>query len=164
MTASRPPKLGEQAPSFSARTHHGESITLEQLDGAPVLLMFYPFAFSAVCGSELRALASRSAQIRDVGATVLAISCDPLHSLRAYAESLRTGGEELPFSLISDFWPHGQIAGRYGVFDSERGTAHRTSVLLDPQLRVAHLQSVPNAQVRDLDETFSVLAGLRPRS
>lgn len=164
MTASSPLDLGERAPSFAARTHHGESITLEKLGGAPALLMFYPFAFSAVCGSELRSLASRGAQIRDIGATVLAISCDPLHSLRAYAESLRIGGDELPFSLVSDFWPHGQIAGSYGVFDSERGTANRTSVLLDTQLRVAHLQSVPNAQARDLDETFSVLAGLSQRS
>ncbi|WP_218219793.1 redoxin domain-containing protein [Nesterenkonia sp. Act20] len=164
MTATSPPELGERAPSFSARTHHGESITLEHLGGAPALLMFYPFAFSAVCGSELRSLALRSDEIREIGATVLAISCDSLHSLRAYAESLRIGGEELPFSLVSDFWPHGQMAGSFGVFDSERGTAQRTSVLLDPQLRVAHLQSVPNAQARNLDETLSVLAGLRGRS
>ncbi|GAA1143136.1 redoxin domain-containing protein [Nesterenkonia lutea] len=160
MTRAPLPVVGERAPDFLGRSHHGETVTLESLAGAPALLMFYPFAFSSVCGSELRALAARGGQLGETGATALAISCDPVHSLRAYAESLRPDDAELPFSLLSDFWPHGEIAGRYGAFDPVQGAAQRKSVLLDSELRVAHLQSVPAGQARDLDETLRVLARL----
>ena len=161
MIPSGLPRTGERAPSFVGRSHHGETLELDSLAGAPALLMFYPFAFSEVCGSELRALAARQAELRGTGAKVLAISCDPLHSLRAYAKTLQAGAHELGFDLLSDFWPHGEIASRYGSFDAQRGAAKRVSFLLDSQLRVAHIQSVPNSQVRNLDETLRVLKGLR---
>lgn len=173
MTVPPLPVTGEQAPGFSGRTHHGEVIELARLAGTPVLLMFYPFAFSRVCGSELQTLVARRDQVRASGARVLAISCDPMHSLRAYAQLLAAGsttdstdptaGEsgELPFDLVSDFWPHGEIAQRYGAFDAIKGAAQRRSFLLDSALRIAHVQAVPAAEARDLDEALLLLGRLR---
>lgn len=170
MTASPLPEIGERAPAFFGRTHHGELIELEQLAGSPTLLMFYPFAFSRVCDSELSALAARREQVRRLPGTVLAISCDPVHSLRAYAQmlssdpavdessTLTTG--DLPFDLVSDFWPHGEIAQRYGAFDPVKGAARRTSFLLDSRLRLSQVISVPAAQSRDLDESLDLLSRL----
>lgn len=175
MTSWPLPEIGEPAPGFSGRSHHGEVIELERLTGSPVLLMFYPFAFSRVCGSELHGLISHRERVRSTGARVLAISCDPMHSLRAYAQLLGSdvsegksaagesgGGEsgELPFDLISDFWPHGEIAQRYGAFDSEKGVARRKSFLLDSRLRLAHVQSVPASEARDLEAALTLLDGL----
>lgn len=171
------PQIGEIAPAVVGRTHHGEEIRLEDLAGAPVLLMFYPFAYSRVCGSELAELQARRAELRRLGVHALAISCDAIHSLRAYAGHLvATGGDaedvavddpddpddgdELAVDLVSDFWPHGRIAQAFGVFDDVRGTATRTSFLLDAELVVRHVQQVPTHQARDLDETLAVLAGL----
>nr|WP_255727572.1 MULTISPECIES: redoxin domain-containing protein [unclassified Nesterenkonia] len=176
VTSSPLPEIGEQAPGFSGRSHHGEVIELQRLAGSPVLLMFYPFAFSRVCDSELQALVARRCRVRELRARVLAISCDPMHSLRAYAqmltsdvadaessdaESASAAPGELPFDLVSDFWPHGEIAQRYGAFDLEKGAARRSSFLLDSTLRVAHVQSVPASQARDLDEALSLLGRLR---
>lgn len=166
MTPSPLPELGEQAPGFSGRSHHGEVLELDRLAGSPVLLMFYPFAFSRVCDSELAALVARRDRVRSTGARVLAISCDPVHSLRAYAQTLgadRSEAEssELPFDLISDFWPHGEIARRYGCFDQVKGAAQRSSFLLDSTLRLAHVQSVPPGTARDLDEALRLLGRLR---
>lgn len=180
MTASRLPRIGEPAPGFSGRTQHGEVLKLDQLRGTPVLLLFYPFAFSRVCDSELQALAARRGRIRETSARVLAISCDPIHSLRAYAEMLRSedrpdqpsesdrgpGSDpasragELSFDLVSDFWPHGEIAQRYGAFDPVTGAAQRISFLLDSELRLAEVDSVPATQTRDLDATLAQLARL----
>jgi mycoredoxin-dependent peroxiredoxin len=56
---------------------------------------------------------------------VIGISCDPMHSLRAYAEA-----ERYEFPLLSDFWPHGAVAQAYGVFN-ERGMANRGTFLID---------------------------------
>lgn len=180
MTASRLPRIGEPAPGFSGRTQHGEVLELDQLRGTPVLLLFYPFAFSRVCDSELQALAARRGSIRETSARVLAISCDPIHSLRAYAEMLRSEDRadpasdsdpapdsdpasragELGFDLVSDFWPHGEIAQRYGAFDPVTGAAQRISFLLDSELRLAEVDSVPATQTRDLDATLARLARL----
>lgn len=162
------PRIGEIAPPAVGRTHHGEEMRLEGLAGAPVLVMFYPFAFSRVCGSELAELQARRAELRRLGVHALAVSCDAIHSLRAYAEHLVAadgdvdGGsdEELAVELVSDFWPHGRIARTFGVFDAARGVATRTSFLLDAELVVRHVQQVPTHQARDLEETLEMLAGL----
>ncbi|GAB3178851.1 peroxiredoxin [Nesterenkonia halophila] len=157
------PRIGDTAPPAVGRTHHGEELRLEQLAGTPVLVMFYPFAFSRVCGSELAELQARRDELRRLGVRALAVSCDAIHSLRAYAEHLVTAaedaaaGDELAVELVSDFWPHGRIARDFGVFDAERGVATRTSFLLDADLVVRHVQQVPTHQARDLDETFEVL-------
>ncbi|WP_010524533.1 redoxin domain-containing protein [Nesterenkonia sp. F] len=177
-------RIGELAPPAVGRTHHGEELRLEQLAGAPVLVMFYPFAFSRVCGSELAELQARRAELRRLGVRALAVSCDAIHSLRAYAEHLvaaagsagdvgdvgdaedaddgagPAAGDGLGVELVSDFWPHGRIAQDFGAFDAERGVATRTSYLLDAELVVRHIQHVPTHQARELDETLDVLARL----
>jgi peroxiredoxin len=150
--------VGDRAPDFRARNHHGETVTLTELVAASegrVLLVFYPWAFSGICTSELAALRAGHADLAAAGVRVLAVSCDAMFTLRAFAEA-----EELPFDLLSDHWPHGAIAREYGVFDDEAGCALRGSFLLDgsgtitwrvlngigePRDIVAHLQTALHA-------------------
>ena len=65
------------------------------------------------------------------GARVLAISCDAMFTLRAFADA-----EDLPFDLLTDHWPHGAIARRYGIFDEQAGCSLRGSFVLDVEGRV----------------------------
>jgi peroxiredoxin len=150
--------VGDRAPDFRARNHHGETVTLTELVAASegrVLLVFYPWAFSGICTGELAALRAGHADLAAAGVRVLAVSCDAMFTLRAFAEA-----EELPFDLLSDHWPHGAIAREYGVFDDEAGCALRGSFLLDgsgtitwrvlngigePRDIVAHLQTALHA-------------------
>jgi peroxiredoxin len=150
--------VGDRAPDFRARNHHGETVTLTELVAASegrVLLVFYPWAFSGICTGELGALRAGHADLVAAGVRVLAVSCDAMFTLRAFAEA-----EELPFDLLSDHWPHGAIAREYGVFDDEAGCALRGSFLLDgsgtitwrvlngigePRDIVAHLQTALHA-------------------
>jgi mycoredoxin-dependent peroxiredoxin len=86
---------------------------------------------------------------------LLAVSCDPMFSLRAFAEQ---GG--LDFPLLSDFWPHGEVAKAYGVFDADRGCAKRSTFIVD---RDGLLRwSVHNAMgdARDLEQQERVLEEL----
>ena len=118
--------LGQVAPDFSARNQHGETIRLEQLRGRPVVLIFYPWAFSGICTGELRVLRDSQEELRRVGAHLVAISCDSMFTLRAFADA-----EGLDFDLLTDHWPHGGIALRYGVFDDQAGCSLRGTFVID---------------------------------
>ncbi|WP_336922388.1 peroxiredoxin [Aquipuribacter sp. SD81] len=123
------PSLGEPAPALSLTDQHGQTIDLPDLlgDGTrAVLLVFYPFAFSGTCTGELCALRDDLSSFTDEGVQVVGVSCDPVHALRAWGDA-----EGYRFPLLSDFWPHGEVATRYGVFLPTLGFATRGSFLVD---------------------------------
>jgi mycoredoxin-dependent peroxiredoxin len=119
-------KLGQSAPGFTARNQHGELLTVNGLRGAPAVIIFYPWAFSSICRDELAAIRDDHERFLAVDTRVLAVSCDAMYTLRAYADA-----EGIPFDLLSDHWPHGAIAQAYGVFDEESGCARRGTFVLD---------------------------------
>ena len=90
------------------------------------MLLFYPWAFSSICRGELAAVRDEHDRFTAAGAWVLAVSCDSMFTLRAYADA-----EQITFDLLSDHWPHGSIARAYGVFDEQAGCALRGSFLID---------------------------------
>lgn len=120
------PANGTPAPDFTARNQHGESIALSALRGGPVVIIFYPWAFSGICRGELAEVRDHATELSSVGARVLAVSCDAMFTLRAFAEH-----EGLDFDLLSDHWPHGAVARTYGVFDEELGCALRGTFVVD---------------------------------
>lgn len=148
---------GAPAPHFLLRNQHGETVDLAQLRGRPSVLMFYPFAFSRVCSAELAELDSRWSEITALGLRVCAISCDSIHTLRAYADEF--GGVE--FDLLSDFWPHGAAAEAYGAFDAQKGCPRRETWILDDQLRLHRKVAAEFSTSRDLAEVLSAARELR---
>lgn len=121
-------EVGQLAPDFSLPNTHGTPVTLSELRGEPVLVVFYPFAFSGICTGELCELRDNFALFQDARVKLVAISCDPMFSLKAWTEQ-----EGFEFDLLSDFWPHGKTSSDYGVFNSERGLATRGSFLIDAE-------------------------------
>ena len=154
--ADRPviPAVGSPAPDFSARNQHGEPVRLADHRGRrDVVLVFYPYAFSGVCTRELTTLRDRPDLL--AAAEFLAISCDPMFTLRAYADA-----QKLEFGLLSDFWPHGAIASSYGVFDPDRGCALRGTFVIDRDGLVRWSVVNPVPEARDPDDYAAALAGL----
>jgi peroxiredoxin len=149
--------VGAVGPDVALRDQHGQDVTLAGLRGAPVLLVFYPWAFSRVCTGELALLRDVRRSVAERGAHVLALSCDPVHSLRAYAEA-----ERLDFPLLSDFWPHGAVARAYGVFDEDRGCARRSSYLLDGDGVVRWSVHNPTGEARSVEAHLEALDRLTP--
>ncbi len=142
------PTLGEQAPDFTLRDQFGQDVTLSSYRGRKaVALVFYPFAFSGVCSGEMAGIRDRLAEFLTFDTEVLAISCDPMYALRTFADT-----DGLNFPLLSDFWPHGEVARAYGVLDERRGCPLRSSYVVDREglVRWSVHNSLP--QGRDLDE------------
>ena len=150
-------EIGDPAPDFELRDQHGATVSLSSYTGEKaVVLMFYPFAFSGVCTGELSAVREQLSAFESHDAQVLAVSCDPVYALRAFADR-----DALTFPLLSDFWPHGEVAAAYGVLDGERGCADRSTFVVD---RSGILRwTVHNAMrdARDLGEQLRVLAELQ---
>ena len=119
------PSVGDPAPDFTLRDQHGADVTLAELRGTPVVLLFYPFAFSRVCSGELRAIRDDLPAFGE-DVHVLGLSCDPMFALRVFADQ-----DRLDFPLLSDFWPHGAVAKAFGVFNEERGSATRGTFVID---------------------------------
>jgi peroxiredoxin len=94
----------------------------------------------------------RLAEFMTFDTEVLAISCDPVYSLRAFADQ-----DGLNFPLLSDFWPHGAVSTAYDVFDERKGCPRRSSYVVDKDGLVRW--SVHNAmpEGRDLDEHLQQL-------
>ncbi len=147
--------LGDIAPGFSLPNQFGEPITLSELRGGPVAIVFYPFAFSGICTGELCELRDNIADFEASGVRLLAVSVDTKYALRAYAQA-----EGYRFDLLADFWPHGGVAQTYGVFDPVRGMAGRSTFLVDASGRVADIFSTPTGQARPLERYRQALARL----
>ena len=147
--------LGQPAPDFMARNQHGELLTVSGLRGAPAVIIFYPFAFSSICRDELAAVRDDHERFLALGARVLAISCDAMYTLRAYADM-----EGIAFDLLSDHWPHGAIARAYGVFDELSGCARRGPYVNDSAGRNTWQQVNQNNEPRDLSAVLAATGNL----
>jgi mycoredoxin-dependent peroxiredoxin len=149
-----PPEIGDVAPEFELRSQHGEPTRLSDFRGSKsVVVVFYPFAFSGICTSELCEIRDDLARFQNDSVQVLAVSCDSVQTLRAFAEA-----EGYGFPLLSDFWPHGDVARSYGVFNDKVGVAVRGSFLIDTEGVVRW--SVVNGigEARDLSGYHAALA------
>lgn len=155
-TQPRVPVIGERAPDFTLPDAYGRSVTLSELcRETAVLLVFVPFAFSGTCGSELSEIRDDPITFRSEHVRTVAVSCDPMFALRAWADE-----EQYEFPLLSDFWPHGAVASAFGVFDERMGAAVRGTFLIDPEGVIQWSLVHAAGERRDFDAFRQALAVL----
>jgi len=141
-------QIGGQAPDFTLRDQFGQDVALSDYRGQKaVAIVFFPYAFSGVCTGEMAGVRDRLDAFMTFDTEIVAISCDPRYALRQFADT-----DGLNFPLLSDFWPHGEVARAYGVFDERTGAARRSSYVVDREGVVRWSVHNANADGRDLDE------------
>jgi mycoredoxin-dependent peroxiredoxin len=120
-------ETGSEAPDFDLEGSRAERVRLEDFRGRRnVLLVFHPFAFTPVCEEEARDLQENLPSFESAETDVILVSCDSSAARQAWKEKLG-----LTYTLASDFWPHGEAAKAYGVFDETRGAPVRGTFLID---------------------------------
>jgi len=120
-------ETGSDAPDFDLQVDSSTRVRLADYRGRRnVLLVFHPFAFTAVCEEEALDLQENLPAFESAQTDVLLVSCDSAPVRQAWREKLG-----LTYTLGSDFWPHGEAARAYGVFDETRGAAMRGTFLID---------------------------------
>lgn len=123
---------GAKAPDFSLSTTADQTVSLHDFVGKPVVLVFYPAAFSPVCGDEVSIFSQALPQFEKYQAQVLGISTDNVWSNDAFAKE-----KHVHFPLLSDFHPHGAVGKEYGVFDEQTGQEERALFVIDKAGKVA---------------------------
>jgi peroxiredoxin len=148
--------IGDAAPDFTLKNQHGEQVSLADYRGKKnVLLMFYPFAFTSTCTGELCAIRDERVNFLNDETEVISISCDSHFTLKKFSE-----GEGLTHNLLSDFWPHGEVAQAYGVFMADFGMATRGTFLIDKEGVVRWMVLNGPGEARSTDDYRAALAEL----
>ena len=141
-------ELGSAAPDFTLRDQFGQDVSLSSYRGKKaVAILFYPWAFSGVCTGEMAVIRDRLADFMTFDSDIVAVSCDAVYSLRAFADA-----DWLNFPLLSDFWPHGAVCRAYDVFDERSGAPRRSSYVVDKQGTVRWAVHNAVSEARDLEE------------
>jgi mycoredoxin-dependent peroxiredoxin len=151
-----PLAVGDRAPDFALTDQHGQVVHLAELRGhKAALIVFYPWAFTGVCGGELRALQAELNELVSNDVELFTISTDSMYALRAFADR-----EGFTFPMLSDFWPHGAVAQAYGVLHDGIGIALRGTFLVDRDgvVRWSVCNGIPDA--RDVEDYKRAIAAL----
>jgi peroxiredoxin len=149
-------EIGDEAPDFELPDQHGTPVKLSSFTGSKnVVLVFYPLAFSPVCSGELCALREEFPEVNSGDVELLTVSVDSFFTHRAWADA-----ENFQFSLLADFWPHGEVAKKYGVFDEAKGLATRGTFVIDSGRIVRWTVKNPIPQARDIADYQKALAAL----
>jgi peroxiredoxin len=122
-------ETGQQAPDFTLFDSDKNKVTLSELKGQNVLLLFFPAAFTGTCTKELCSVRDNISLYNDVNAKVFGISVDMIYSLAKYKEE-----QKLNFSLLSDF--NKEVSAAYGcLYDTfsygMKGVSKRSAFVID---------------------------------
>jgi peroxiredoxin len=144
-------EVGSPAPDFTLRNENGEEVTLSDLRGQNVVLVFYPFAFSSICTKELHDVTDLESKFGD--AQVFGVSVDSPFALKAFRRY-----EKLAPHLLSDFEPKGAVALQYGAYLDGLGFATRATFVIDKDGNLAWKQVTSPGEARDQEEAVAALA------
>jgi peroxiredoxin len=150
--------IGSTAPDFTLSDHDRQPVTLSALRGRPVVLAFFPAAFSSVCTKELCTFRDQLSKLNAATAHVYGISVDTFFALKAFRDS-----EQLAFPLLSDF--NKDVIRAYGVFNDDmiglKGIAKRAVFVLDRNGVVRHREVLDDARNEpDYGKVFATLENL----
>lgn len=159
-------KVGQPAPDFNMASTKdmktlADNVKLSDYTGKWLLLMFYPLDFTTVCPTELTAFSDRIDELTGIGAEVIGVSTDSVHSHRAWLLTPieKNGVEGLKYPLAADIT--GEVSRKYGVLIEGEGIALRGLFVIDPQ-GILRYQVVHDLNIgRSVDETIRVLQGLQ---
>ncbi len=153
-------EVGQPAPDFTLYNSEKKPITLSELKGQNVLLLFFPLAFTSVCTAELCSVRDNLGWYNNVNARVFGISVDALHTLARFREE-----QQLNFTLLSDF--NKEVSRAYGsIYElfgyNMKGVSKRSAFVIDREGILRYAEVLENAgEIPDFGRIREVLEELK---
>ncbi len=147
-------KIGEKILDFVLKDQHNNEVQVSELKGKKVVLSFHPLAWTKVCAEQMKSLEKNVERFKELNTVALGLSVDSVPSKHAWAK------KELNIKdtqLLSDFWPHGEVAKKLGIFREKEGFSERANILVDEEQRVIFIKVYDIAQVPDIEEIINFL-------
>ena len=152
-----PLEVGAEAPDFVLKDQNNQEVRLSDFRGRRnVLLVFYPLAFTGTCQGELCSVRDNLNDFVNESTQVLTVSVDSPYSHKVWAEQ-----QGYDFPLLADFWPHGEVARRYAVFNDEAGFANRGTFLIDPAGVIRFAEEAGPGESRNQQAWQAAIAALK---
>jgi len=179
MAQTKKLKVGDKAPDFTLADINQIKVSLSDYAGKKnVLLVFYPLAFSPVCSAQIPSYQKIYDRFEDLDTEVIAISIDSLFTHKAWADGLTEviaisidslfthkawadglGGVSYP--MLSDFWPHGQVADLYGVMREGEGFSERALIVVDKEGIIRYIDIVDPKEIPEIEPVLDLLKSLK---
>jgi peroxiredoxin len=146
-------QVGEVVGDFSLKNQKEEVIETASLADKKILLSFHPLAWTEVCARQMQAIDANYDLFRSLSTVAFGLSVDSAPCKKAWAQSL--GIEKT--DLLADFWPHGGLAMRLGIFIERFGFSERANIILDEKRSVMLVKVYPLRELPDINEMLDFL-------
>ena len=146
-------QLGKMVKSFTLQDQFGQSFVLSRMKSRRVLLSFHPLAWTPVCALQMQSLEKNKKIFDKLNTIAVGLSVDSVPCKAAWAKSIKIRQTK----LLSDFWPHGNVAKGLGLFREQDGISQRANVILDEAGKVCFVKVYPIAQLPDINEIIAFL-------
>jgi peroxiredoxin len=146
-------KVGVTFGDFSLKNQKEAVIDTASLTGKKILLSFHPLAWTEVCAKQMQSLEANYDVFQRLNTVPLGLSVDSVPCKKAWAEKL--GIEKT--DLLADFWPHGGLAMRLGIFIDKFGFSERANIILDEKRSASLVKIYPLRELPDINEVLDFL-------
>ena len=145
--------IGNEILDFRLRDHKEDEVHLRDFRGKKVLLSFHPLAWTKICTEQMSSLEEKHELFTKLNTVAFGISVDPIPSKRAWAKELGI----THIRLLSDFWPHGEVARKYGIFREKEGFSERANIIIDEEQKVIFFKIYSLHELPDITEITKFL-------
>jgi peroxiredoxin len=154
MMGSNVIKVNMRLPDFALLDHNKERTNIVDFRGKKILLSFHPLAWTNICAQQMISLEVNKERFDKFNTIAFGISIDTVPSKRAWAE------KELGIKhtrLLADFWPHGEVAKKLGLFREKEGFSERANIIIDEKQYVMFIKVYDISKLPDIEEIIVFL-------
>jgi len=149
-------EAGVKAPDFILKDHLKKEFKLTDFIGKRVLLSFHPLAWTGVCAQQMQSLERHWNDFKELNTVAVGINIDSIPSKKAWADFIGVQSTR----LLSDFWPHGDTAKKYGIFRQDDGFSERANIIINEERKIEFFRIYEIGELPDIKEILTFIRNL----
>jgi peroxiredoxin len=149
-------KVGDKALNFTLFDQNKKEFKLSEYKRKRILLSFHPLAWTSICAKQMQSLEQNFDEFKKLNTIVVGVNIDSVPSKNAWADFLGIKKTR----LLSDFWPHGEVAQMYGVFREKDGFSDRANIIINENQEIDFVKIYEISELPEIKEILTYLEEL----